>query len=91
MTGETTNTASCKDCHGTYAIVSSSDPNSSVNRRHLSATTCGQCHSDEHERYSRSAHGIALQGGIQGAPSCVECHGGHNGESTGSSQWVSCV
>lgn len=66
----------CKDCHGKHDILPASDPDSRVNRNHL-VSTCGACHSDEDERYSRSKHGVALATGAEAAPSCVDCHGSH--------------
>ncbi len=77
--------ASCKDCHGTHDILSPGDPKSPTNRTHLSST-CGKCHEDTSSHYSRSAHGIALEQGVKGAPSCVDCHGEHNVEPTDSRQ-----
>jgi formate dehydrogenase gamma subunit len=71
--------AGCKDCHGSHAILSPKDPKSATNRSHL-ASTCGKCHESEDRHFMLSAHGTAPQGGIQGAPTCIDCHGEHNVE-----------
>ncbi len=77
--------AACKDCHGSHGILSPGDPKSPTNRTHLSET-CGKCHGDIASHFSRSSHGIALENGVKGAPSCVDCHGEHNVEPTDSRQ-----
>jgi cytochrome b subunit of formate dehydrogenase len=77
--------AACKDCHGTHDIRSPGDPKSPTSRAHLSQT-CGKCHEDTASHYARSAHGIALEQGVKGAPSCADCHGEHNVEPTDSRQ-----
>jgi formate dehydrogenase gamma subunit len=69
--------ATCKDCHGTHEILSPSDRRSATSRMHLSET-CGKCHQSDANHFSESAHGVALSQGIKGAPSCIDCHGGHN-------------
>jgi cytochrome b subunit of formate dehydrogenase len=71
--------ATCKDCHGKHQILSPSNPKSSANRGHISGT-CGKCHTEEDKHYSQSAHGVALNQGVPGAPSCIDCHGEHNVE-----------
>ncbi len=77
--------ASCKACHGTHDILSPGDPKSPTNRIHLSSV-CGRCHENVVSHYSRSAHGMALEQGVKGAPSCVDCHGEHNVEEIASKQ-----
>ena len=77
--------ARCEDCHGTHQILAPNDPKSSANRGHLSAT-CGHCHEDTVQHYGRSAHGVALQNGVKGAPSCTDCHGEHNVEPVASKE-----
>lgn len=64
---------SCKDCHGTHDVVSPSVPGSKFSPSKLSQS-CGECHSDEKERFEASAHGKAAAAGIQGAPNCLTCH-----------------
>lgn len=66
----------CSACHGKHSILSPKNPESATNRGHL-VSTCGKCHKDEDERYSRSRHGMALARGTQSAPSCADCHGAH--------------
>jgi len=71
--------AACKDCHGTHEILSPSNAHSPANRTHLSET-CGKCHRSEVTHFSQSAHGVALEQGVKGAPTCIDCHGEHNVE-----------
>jgi cytochrome b subunit of formate dehydrogenase len=66
----------CRACHGKHNILSPKNEDSTTNRGHL-AGTCGRCHKDEDERYSRSRHGLSLTSGSKRAPSCADCHGAH--------------
>ncbi len=67
----------CSACHGKHNILSPKNPESTANRGHLDST-CGRCHKNEDDRYSRSRHGLALTSGSKGAPSCADCHGAHS-------------
>ncbi len=69
-------TAVCTDCHGTHALKSARDEDSSVNR-FRQATTCGRCHSQVASEYKNSIHGAALSLGITDAPTCTDCHEEH--------------
>ena len=74
-----TNAPSCSDCHsveGAHKILPMSDPASPVNRRNV-AKTCGRCHTKITGTYLGSVHGVALQEGIEDAPTCTNCHGEH--------------
>ncbi len=71
--------AGCKDCHGIHEILSPKDSRSTANKAHVSQT-CGSCHQSVASHYARSAHGIALEKAVKGAPSCVDCHGEHGVE-----------
>ncbi len=64
---------SCKDCHGTHNVVSPKVPGSKFSPSRLNES-CGECHSDERDRFEASAHGKAAAAGVQGAPSCLTCH-----------------
>jgi len=44
--------ANCGSCHGVHNILPSSDPNSMINPANL-ATTCGSCHPNAGENFSR--------------------------------------
>lgn len=68
--------AVCTDCHGDHDLMSASNPDSSINEQNLTRT-CGECHADESDEYSRSIHGKALAHGISDAPSCTDCHDEH--------------
>ncbi|MBI4549177.1 MAG: cytochrome b/b6 domain-containing protein [Ignavibacteriae bacterium] len=69
--------ANCVDCHGSHEMKKAHDPTSLVNKSHI-VETCGQCHAEIAEEYSRSVHGMALAKGVKEAPGCTDCHGEHN-------------
>ncbi len=84
--------ATCKDCHGdSHYIISSKNPDSSINRNNIS-DTCARCHGDTEQMkqynlnqlepitsYENTVHGIAIErhDGTP-APVCTDCHGSHN-------------
>ena len=68
--------ATCADCHGAHKVLSSKEPDSSVNRNHV-ADTCGQCHVGLAETYQGSIHGQQLAKGDPKAPVCNDCHTAH--------------
>ena len=68
--------AVCSDCHGSHAILRSSDPDSLVNHARV-PDTCGQCHSEIAAAYAASIHGRAAAQGVREAPVCTDCHGEH--------------
>jgi cytochrome b subunit of formate dehydrogenase len=68
--------ATCSSCHGSHAIFRAVDPRSSVNRQRV-PETCGQCHGEIAETYSKSVHGQAAAHGIRESPVCTDCHGEH--------------
>jgi len=80
----------CVDCHGEHLILEPKNPHSPVNAAHVSAETCGRCHSstriaklydlpaDRVPSYAESYHGLALKGGKLTAANCASCHGVHN-------------
>lgn len=45
--------ANCSSCHGVHKILSSSDPNSTINAAHL-VETCGKCHPGATENFASS-------------------------------------
>lgn len=67
----------CSDCHTGHSVFPAESPKSTVHRTNLMAT-CGQCHDDVAEEYSKSEHGMALIAGFESAPSCTDCHGEHD-------------
>ena len=69
--------AVCTDCHGDHSILPSSDPASRVHKTNVPAV-CGACHAKEYQEYQKSTHGKALADGKTDAPSCTDCHGEHN-------------
>jgi formate dehydrogenase gamma subunit len=65
-------TNSCVSCH---SDVSSDHPDDGLA---LKTVNCGICHERHAGSYQASVHGIALAGGMEGAPVCADCHGSHN-------------
>ena len=80
--------AQCYDCHEHHAILSRSDPKSSM---HLSnvAKTCSRCHSDKdfvkaHALGPGLTPGELFKGSIHsqsGEVTCTSCHGSHDARS----------
>jgi hypothetical protein len=69
--------AICTDCHGVHDLEKSKSPNSKISKTNVSYV-CGQCHKDIAIEYKNSVHGIALDAGVDEAPTCTYCHGEHN-------------
>jgi len=69
--------ASCADCHSAHNVVKLSDV-TGKERHAYAEETCSRCHPKVGEQYMKSNHGLALKAGLQGAPTCVDCHGEHN-------------
>ncbi len=83
--------ASCRDCHGTHDIRSSTDPDSPTYHLNLPAT-CGRCHGNAEiirkgriaignvvAQFQDSIHGQALsKSGLMVAPDCKDCHNAHD-------------
>ncbi|MBW2121968.1 MAG: cytochrome c3 family protein, partial [Deltaproteobacteria bacterium] len=87
-----TDSAKCADCHGTHYILPKENPASMVYPMNVEKT-CDRCHAnvafvEEHVGipnkvlpglvYKNSVHGRAVEAGIQGAATCVDCHNSHN-------------
>ena len=70
------NAAVCSDCHGTHDLHRSTNPESKLYWQTIPAT-CGKCHDNVRQTYSRSIHGKAVASGIRDAPVCTDCHGEH--------------
>jgi hypothetical protein len=84
--------ARCQDCHGAHDVFPTNDSRSLVSKRKLPAT-CARCHDNPMfakkigngnaaqavRHYAESIHGEKLLAkGAVVAPSCVDCHGGHD-------------
>ncbi len=80
----------CSDCHGEHGVYQISDKNSKVNRRRQDQM-CLSCHVNNPdvrarvgssasfiESYEQSVHGKAMAAGNVAAPTCSDCHGGHD-------------
>ena len=70
------NAAVCSDCHGTHDLHRSTNPESKLYWQMI-PTTCGKCHDNVRQTYSRSIHGKAVAQGLRDAPVCTDCHGEH--------------
>jgi predicted CXXCH cytochrome family protein len=81
--------AQCASCHGSHDILPVKEVKSKVYTLNLPGT-CSNCHSnteymkkyniptDQFQKYSKSAHGIALlEKKDLAAPACNKCHGNH--------------
>ncbi len=68
--------ATCTDCHGSHNLLKSSNRESKLHWQNI-ATTCGKCHENIAQTYSRSIHGQAVADGKRDAPTCTDCHGEH--------------
>lgn len=69
--------AACADCHGTHAIVALS-PETNAQRREFATLTCARCHAAVDSTFLSSDHGRALEAGVRGAPTCIDCHDEHD-------------
>jgi hypothetical protein len=85
------NAPTCKECHGTHAILAKQDPQSAtfaVNVPNL----CARCHREgqkaavrytgtQHEiitNYTESIHGTLLKNGLTVTATCTSCHTAHH-------------
>lgn len=69
--------AVCTDCHGSHDLHGPSNPDSKIYWKQV-PQTCGKCHENVLQTYSRSIHGKAVRDGKREAPVCTDCHGEHN-------------
>lgn len=61
---------SCTDCHGGIREV--------PHPPRLESVRCARCHEGEDKAYGQSIHGQASRSGVNDAPLCQDCHGGHD-------------
>ncbi|HEX9017528.1 MAG TPA: cytochrome c3 family protein, partial [Chloroflexota bacterium] len=62
----------CTDCHGYHNVTTPNEPRSRISK------SCGVCHKEISDQYSKSVHGAALtNGGAADVPTCTDCHGAH--------------
>ncbi|KXK55514.1 MAG: Formate dehydrogenase-like protein cytochrome b subunit [Chlorobi bacterium OLB5] len=73
--------AGCVDCHGNHMVQEPDNPKASTNRARL-METCGKCHKETVEHFKKSKHGQELAKGNDKAPTCTDCHGEHDIQST---------
>jgi DnaJ-class molecular chaperone len=79
----------CATCHGTHAILPSSDPRAATHKVRL-PNTCAACHGEaglltdqyvrlpqSFQQYALSVHGQGTSRGIAAAASCSDCHSVH--------------
>lgn len=72
----------CTDCHGSHGVRPPDEP------RTLISETCGQCHTDLFNQYTRSIHGADLIEGNPDVPVCTDCHGVHDIQDPRTSQFA---
>ncbi|MBU2491540.1 MAG: cytochrome c3 family protein [Bacteroidetes bacterium] len=72
--------ATCIDCHDNHMIQDVTVEGNKVSRESL-PNTCGKCHNNIVEDFTKSIHGKSLAEGMEFAPTCTDCHGEHNIES----------
>jgi predicted CXXCH cytochrome family protein len=73
--------AGCVDCHGNHIVQNLDNPLASTSRAKL-METCGKCHKDVVDHFKKSKHGQELAAGNEKAPTCTDCHGEHDIQST---------
>lgn len=72
MSSGNQNAPLCTDCHGSHNVSIPDQPRSKISQ------SCGRCHKDVYDTYSKSVHGAALQNGAGAdVPVCTDCHGAH--------------
>jgi predicted CXXCH cytochrome family protein len=62
----------CTDCHGAHSIA---DPH---RKEAMMSRSCGSCHDAVLDQYVQSVHGSAVREGVEGVPSCTDCHTAHS-------------
>jgi cytochrome b subunit of formate dehydrogenase len=77
--------ATCTDCHGSHNLLRSTERESKLYWQNI-PKTCGKCHENIAETFSRSVHGTAVTEGIKDAPTCTDCHGEHEISSVASEE-----
>jgi uncharacterized protein with PIN domain len=84
------NAPTCKECHGTHAILGKQDPQSSTFATNVPGL-CARCHREgqkaavrytgwQHEiigNYTESIHGTLLKKGLTVTATCTSCHTAH--------------
>lgn len=70
----------CGDCHPGTSEVPHPDRKLASSRQFTVAASeqCRQCHFGEYRQTLESVHAKAVGRGDSTAPTCVDCHGGHN-------------
>ncbi len=70
-TGEDGATANCTECHVYHYKI----PGEAHQMKAQDLLACQNCHQEEHDDWTRSAHGISFRKGHEEAPTCETCHG----------------
>lgn len=68
--------ATCASCHGGHSILPPADPNSTVNRNHVTAT-CETCHYGVAIKVKQSVHNAPVGADSSRFPTCAQCHSSH--------------
>jgi cytochrome b subunit of formate dehydrogenase len=75
-TGAPKGVGACSECHLPHAVRKISDL-PMAEKQQYAVQTCARCHQSVLEKFMASDHGKAVAAGLQGAPSCIDCHGEH--------------
>ncbi len=70
-------TAVCTSCHFSHNILPHENPESSINRKNISAT-CTQCHSAIERVHQKVIKGELWEKQPHMIPACIDCHQPHN-------------
>lgn len=68
--------ATCASCHTGHSILPQSDPDSTVNRNHVTAT-CETCHYGVARKIKQSVHNTPVGADSSRFPTCSDCHSAH--------------
>mgnify|MGYP005838801145 CR=1 FL=1 len=80
-----TDAATCSDCHGAHNVLIGRNINSTMHKFNV-PENCGQCHAEIYSEFQQSSHGQDLALGNWEAPSCIDCHGEHTIQRTGTGE-----
>jgi predicted CXXCH cytochrome family protein len=64
---------SCKNCHGTHNVKSIDSAGSKWSSKNL-IISCGNCHKNQKEEFTKSDHAKGKLSGNVNAPDCISCH-----------------
>ncbi|MBN2708460.1 MAG: cytochrome b/b6 domain-containing protein [Calditrichaceae bacterium] len=71
------NAPSCIDCHDYHLVLTKTNPRSTFSKLNL-PKTCGKCHQNALNDYTKSIHWQSVLRGRDESPVCNDCHGEHS-------------